>query len=138
MGYNTRYMGEIRIVPPIGWGELSDADKTWIDPWNSNHYYDCALQLDEEPVDTPDGTLTRKQVTAIIPASEDDYKGYGIVEAVQGIVDRWAPTGRTFGGYLECEGEEAGDLWRLAVVDGRATRIEPRIIWPDLSEEPKR
>lgn len=35
-------------------------------------------------------------------------------------------------------GEDFNDLWKLAVIDGKATRIVPVITWPDGTTETMR
>jgi hypothetical protein len=127
MGYYTRFEGEIIIDPPLAWGEVKDS------PWLSDEHGDVVLLLAEETVteDTDEGTsvFTRKTGAAVVPVTDDSYKGYDIVRHLQQIVDAFP--GHIFTGYISAEGEEAGDLWRLAVKDGRAVKIKPRIVWPE-------
>jgi hypothetical protein len=131
MGYYTRFDGEIRIAPPLAWGEVKGS------PWLSDDHGDLMLSLVEEDVtaETDEGTsvFTRKSVNAISPVTDDSYKGYDIVTHLQKIIDAFP--GHTFTGYISAEGEEAGDLWRLAVKDGRAVKVMPRIVWPDEADE---
>jgi Family of unknown function (DUF6205) len=122
MGYNTSVTGEIRIEPPLAWREFKDSPFAGRD-------MDVKLRIDEETVDTDDGPLIRKTASAIVPAWEDSYKAYKLIEHVQQVIDAFP--GHTFTGRLECEGEENTDLWRVVIRDGRAVRIEPRIVWPD-------
>ncbi|MFK0062661.1 DUF6205 family protein [Streptomyces werraensis] len=122
MGYNTSVTGEIRIEPPLSWREFKDSPFTGQD-------MDVKLRIDAETVDTDDGPLMRKTASAIVPAWEDSYKAYKLIEHVQQVIDAFP--GHTFTGRLECEGEENTDIWRVIVRDGRALRIEPRIVWPD-------
>lgn len=123
MGYNTSVSGEIRIEPPLTWAEIKDS------PFLASYGLDVTLRVEEETVDTPDGTLTRRTATALIPSWEDSYKAYHLVEHVQRAIDAFPH--RRFTGRLECEGEENTDLWRVIIRDGRAVRVEPRIVWPD-------
>jgi hypothetical protein len=122
MGYNTSVSGEITITPPLTWNEIKDSPFLGCD-------LDVALHVQEETVDTEDGTLTRKTATALVPAWEDSYKAYHLVEHVQRALDAFP--GHTFTGRLECEGEDNTDIWRVIIRDGRAVKIEPRIVWPD-------
>ncbi len=127
MGYYTTYTERITIEPSLTWAEVKGS------PWLDRSHGSVMLDLREEEVtqETDEGTtvFTRKTVVAVIPVSEDSYKGYGIVEDVQKIVDAFP--GHAWKGYISAEGEEAGDLWRLAVRDGRAMQVKPRIVWPD-------
>jgi hypothetical protein len=122
MGYNTSVTGEIRIEPPLTWREFKDS------PFVGDSK-DVRLRVEAETVDTDDGPLMRKTAVALAPAWEDSYKAYNLVEHVQQAIDAFP--GHTFTGRLECEGEENADLWRVTVRDGRAVRVEPRIVWPD-------
>jgi hypothetical protein len=122
MGYNTSVSGEIRIEPPLAWREFKDSPFTGTDK-------DVTLHVDEETVTTDDGPLIRKTAIALVPTWEDSYKAYKLVEHVQEAIDAFP--GHTFTGRLDCEGEENTDLWRVVIRDGRAVRVEPRIVWPD-------
>jgi hypothetical protein len=73
----------------------------------------------------------------VLPVMEDPFNAYEIVEQLQDIVDAFGP-GREFAGYLAADGSEPGDIWRLAVVGRRATKVTPRIVWPDGTEESPR
>lgn len=128
MGYYTSVDGEIRIEPPLTWAELKDS------PFNpkSTEYddrMDVKLQVVEETVETDEGSLIRRTAPAIVAARSESYKAYYLVEHVQKLID--SHPGHAFAGRLECSGEETGDLWRCVVRDGRAVKVEPRIVWPD-------
>lgn len=107
----TTATGEFRIEPPLTWAEIKNS------PY-----------LPE----TDEGTLTRRYADAIVPVTDEPYKGYEIIATVQKIID--AHPGHTLSGRFDCEGEEAGDLWRLVVRDGRAVQVKPQIVWPEGSE----
>lgn len=129
MGYNTRVTGEIAITPPLTWAEFKDS------PFNTSSIdaYDglkeVKFRIVETHVDTDEGTLTRITATALIPASEEEQKFYNLVVHVNQAIAAFP--GHTFTGRFDCEGEETGDLWRVVIRDGRAVRVEPRIVWPD-------
>lgn len=125
MGYNTHVTGAIRIEPPLTWGEFKSS------PFDGRDL-DIKLRIDEETVETDDGHLTRKTASALIPSWEESYKAYHLVEHVQRAIDSFP--GHGFAGRLECEGEEAGDIWRVVIRDGRAVEVRPRIVWPDDAE----
>lgn len=133
MSYQTTVSGEIRIDPPLPIDESlakSGFPGTVIGAFGSK---DVALKVVETPVEDSPGTY-RREAVAIIPVHGP---GYRMVEHTQEVIDRWGE-GRTFTGLLACWGEEAGDLWRLEVQNGRAVKVTPRIIWPDGAEEPRR
>lgn len=122
MGYNTSVDGELRIEPPLTWREFKASPFTGDD-------LDVRLRVEAETIDTDDGPLMRKTATALIPTWEDSYKAYHLVEHVQQAIDAFP--GHTFTGRLECEGEDNTDIWRVIVRDGKAVKIQPRIVWPD-------
>lgn len=130
MGYNTRYTGAIGIEPPLTWAQIKDSP--YLPESAEKNFPDVKLRVIETTTETEDGVLTRRVADAIVPVTDESYKGYGIVETVQKIIDAYP--GHEFTGRFDCEGEEAPDLWRLVVRDGRATRVEPQITWPEGSE----
>jgi hypothetical protein len=130
MGYYTRFSDEIRIEPPLTWAEFKDS------PWLSDQYGGVTFRIDveitEEDTDEGTVTVTRKTATAIVPVTTEETKFYGIVDDVESIVKTFPD--RTYTGYISAEGEDSGDIWRIAVKDGHAVKVTPRIVWPD--EEP--
>jgi hypothetical protein len=134
MGYVTRFNGEITITPPIPWGQIKDSP--FLPDAAKTGGKDIMFRIDQVERDTDDGTLIVRSAVALVSTWDDEARGYNIVEHVQQVVD--AHPGHEFGGRLDCYGEETGDLWRLEVRGRRAVRVEPRIVWPDGSEEPTR
>lgn len=132
MGYYTQYSGEITINPPIPWTDIN-TDYLPQNAWRSN--VDVQLRIDETTVNTDEGILILRKAIAIQPVTDEPYKGYDIIDHVQRIVDSYGD-GHTFNGFISCQGDESGDLWRLEVRDGQAVKVRPRIVWPDGSEEP--
>lgn len=132
MGYYTRFGGEIRITPPLPWVEIKTSPFVVTGDYGSVDR-DCKLRIVEESVDTDEGTLIRRHADAVVCTYDGQTKAYCIVEHLQELLDLHGE-GHTFGGYIEAEGEEAGDLWRLMVKNGRAVKVEPRIVWPDEAE----
>ncbi|MZF56897.1 hypothetical protein GTX53_24215 [Streptomyces sp. SID5594] len=137
MGYRTNVTGEFAITPPLTWGEIKNGPFTTAMALGkavrlymaSAHDYDLALRVNEESVETTEGTLVRRTAAALVMREIDDYRERNLVEQVQEIIDAFP--GHTFTGRLDCEGEENTDLWRVVVREGRALRVEPRIVWPD-------
>lgn len=127
MGYNTSVEGSIAITPPLNWSQIKDS------PFNPERGrldgMDVVFAVDEETVDTHEGTLTRRTAEALVPAWEEAYKAYNLVKHVQQVIDAFP--GHDFTGHLECEGEENADMWRVVVRDGRAVKVTPRIVWPE-------
>jgi hypothetical protein len=132
MGYITRFSGELAIEPPLTWAEIRDSDFS-PDHFEANRL-DVKIRVEEVTVDTVEGQMIRRSGGALIPAYEDEMRGYDIVEHVQRFIDTYGPA-HSLTGRFDCEGEEAGDIWRLVVHDGRAVKVTPRIVWPDGTEE---
>lgn len=132
MGYHTHVEGEFAITPPLTWNEFKGSEFA---PHNITSTYepDLILRVDESSVDTDDGPLLRRVATALEMRDIGEYRERGLVETVQRAIDAFP--GHTFTGRLECEGEENTDMWRVVVRDGRAVRVEPRIVWPDEDAE---
>lgn len=132
MGYITSFNGELAIEPPLNWAEVRTS-RFGPDQFERNGK-DVKIRVQEETVDTADGQLIRRQGVAIIPAYEDEMRGHNIVDHVQEFLYECAGH-HTLTGRLDCEGEDAGDLWRLEIHDGRAVKVTPRIVWPDGTEQ---
>jgi hypothetical protein len=128
MGYHTYVTGEFAITPPLAWQEYKDSQFA-PDNMKSSYEPSLILRVDEDTVDTDEGPLLRRTATALVMRQIDEYRERGLVDEVQAAVNAFP--GHTFTGRLECEGEENADIWRVAVRDGRAIRVEPRIVWPD-------
>ena len=130
MGYVTTFNGQIEITPPIPWGQIKESPFL---PDNARTYgKDIKFLIEEAERETDDGILVTRSAVGLVSTWDDDARGYHIVEEVQEAVD--AHPSHEFTGRLDCEGEEAGDLWRLEVRDRRAVKVTPRIVWPDGTE----
>lgn len=132
MGYETRVTGAILISPPIPYAVLAGSHFLGL-PYRRVVDKDCLLRVVEQVPEGGDGSLVRRVADAIVPAQQGAYSAYNLVDHVQAVI-RIFGEGRTFTGRLMCTGEEPGDIWRLEVHDGRAVRVEPRIVWPDGTE----
>lgn len=128
MGYTTHVTGEFAIEPPLTWNEFKDSRFA---PDNVENSYtpSLILRVTEDSVDTDEGPLLKRTATALVMREIDEYRERGLVAEVQKAIDSF--TGHTFTGRLDCEGEENTDIWRVVVRDGRAVKVEPRIVWPD-------
>lgn len=128
MGYTTYVTGEFAITPPLTWNEFKDSPFA---PHNAKSRYEPSLilRVNEDSVDTDEGPLLRRTATALVMRQIDEYRERGLVAEVQSAIDAFP--GHSWSGRLECEGEENTDMWRVIVRNGRAVRVEPRIVWPD-------
>lgn len=131
MSYTTHVTGEFTITPPLSWPEFKDS-RFAPDNAKSNRDPDLLLVVTEENVDTPEGPLLRRTATALAMREIDEYNSRDLLAQVQEAVDAFP--GHEWSGRLDCEGEESADLWRVVIRDGRAVKVEPRIVWPDDAE----
>jgi hypothetical protein len=129
MGYYTTVEGEIAIEPPLAWSEFKDSrfNSRSLDTYDGMS--NIKLRVNEETVETDEGQLVRLTATALVPAWGESSKYYYLVEHIQQAIDAFP--GHTFTGRLECSGEDAGDLWRVVIRDGRAVKIQPQLVWPE-------
>ncbi|MBX7464899.1 DUF6205 family protein [Streptomyces sp. NPDC057910] len=132
MGYVTHVCGEFAINPPLTWTEIQLSPFEPI-PTSLRRYsaanIDLYLRVEEDSVDTADGTLVRRTGTALVMPHIDEYRARDLVEQVQYCIDLFPD--HAFTGRLDCEGEENSDVWRVIIRDGLAAKIQPRIVWPD-------
>lgn len=127
MGYLTQVTGEIQITPPLTWKEIQEKGYQLGFPeecWTS-----VQVHIHEEEQNTDEGVLTRRTGITLIPACSEPYKAHSLVQHVQKIIDTFP--GHEFTGYLECDGDETGDLWRLYVKHREAYKVLPTIIWEE-------
>lgn len=131
MGYYSRFTGRIDIDPPVPWGLIKDSPSYPGPDFDS----DARLLIEEDRVDTDEGLMIKRRAIAIVPASEEPFKGYRMEENIQAVVDL---TGgvmglTTFIGHIGATGAD-GEQWRVKVVDRKAVRFEPAVVWPAESE----
>lgn len=125
MGTNSKFSGEITVTPPLTWNEIKATQMIDLVGKDS----EVRLDIDERKTDTPDGTLTVKTCSRIIPTSDQPYRGYYVKEALQVILDQ--NPGHTFTGYIEARLEDLSSMCRFLIKDGKAVKANPVITWPD-------
>jgi hypothetical protein len=135
MGYESRVTGEIEIKPVISHKQMIALMNADLARKPEDKYYrgdKCAVvEYDTNTEDTDAGRLTSFGGWAIVPSSDGAYKAYTLIEDVQAIVNMLGTETFRFLGYLEIHGEEPGDLWRIYIRDGKATQVEPVLVWPE-------
>lgn len=133
MSYHTRFTGEIIIDPQLTWAQIKDSPFL---PENARvgggRGRDLMFNVVTAERDTDDGTLTVRVAVGLVSTWEGEARGYDIEAHLQEAVDAFP--GHQFLGRIDAEGERSADIWRLKVVDGRATRFDPAIVWPEESE----
>ncbi len=125
MGYYSRYIGSIDIYPPIPASEIIDT--SFIASGSGRDFRvpvkDVMLIPSGSDIDFPGSSYA-----AIAPTMKDEYKGYNMAEDIQKIVDTYGE-GRSFTGFIRAEGEEAGDIRRYSVIDGKVVVETAVTIW---------
>jgi hypothetical protein len=129
MGYTTHVTGEFAITPPLTYKEFQHSRFA---PHQQTSRYNpsLVLRVTEKSLENDEGVFIKKTATDLVMRQIDEYREQGLVEEVQSAVDEFP--GHTFTGYLDCEGDENTDIWRVYVKDGKAIRVEPEIVWPVL------
>lgn len=132
MGYITHVRGGFLVEPHLTWQEIKasafEAPGLGGNDWAAPGV-DLRLSIVEQTVDTDEGSLVRRTSNGLRMPHIDEYRARGLVEQVQQCIDMFP--GHRWPGRLECEGEDNADMWRVIVRNGRALRIEPRIVWPE-------
>lgn len=134
MGYYTHFSGSIEINPPLGWKDIRD----WGDLQRRKYenpiinlfgQHDLVLEVEEYQIDTDTGINIVREGIAIVPASEDSYKGYDVFNLVSKLVETFPD--RIYSGHIFAEGEWNGDIWRVRIKDGKAVKEEAKFSWPE-------
>lgn len=134
MGYVTRVHGEFQILPDLTWSEIRKSpfgESTRPSRWMA-YGFDLDLVVDEESKETDEGVLIYRSSRSLVMQEIDEYRERNLVDQIQKIIDMFP--GHLFLGYLEGEGEESADIWRIVVRDGTAVRVKPEIIWPEYAQ----
>lgn len=128
MSYTTHVTGEFTITPPLAWTEFKDSKFA---PHYVTSRYDpeLILRVSERSVDTEEGPLLHRVADALVMREIDEYCADGLLEQVQKAVNAFP--GHEFSGYLECEGEDNTDIWRVYVKNRKAIKVEAQIVWPE-------
>lgn len=125
MGYYTRTDGEIRIDPPLKWGEIrqspfrEDDGQRWL-----------KILVATREVETDEGVMGVREGVAIVPTTDDEMKIYRPEGDLADILASISPD-HTFSGFIQGEGEESGDVWRISVRDHRPHMVKAVLSWPE-------
>lgn len=128
MGYTTGLTGHIKIEPPLKW--TRSKDHPLYVPDGKEPAGALKLLVVEDQVETDDGKLARLLGVALVFAWDYPVTCYDILSELQQAVD-YAGPGHEHIGEMYASGEDWNDLWKLAVVKGKASRLIPTITWPD-------
>lgn len=121
MGYESHWTGQVRIEPPLTWGEIKSSD--------CPRFNDLALRLDEDTEDTLTGQIRIVTAPAVAPLISGPFNGYDIETELQALIDAYP--GHEFTGAIEARPlDPGGTPWRYAVQGRTVVRQEPRTVWP--------
>jgi hypothetical protein len=132
MSSTVHVTGAITITPPITHGELAQVKhltaEVTVTPAAHVHR-DAYINVTETVEDHENGTLIRRQGTAIVAAG-NEFSHPNLNGDIMEIVDEFPD--RQYSGYLECwSPDDRGDTWRVIVRDGMVEEIRPTLTWPD-------
>lgn len=130
MGYKTSASGVITISPPLKWGDVSGSPYLPERVNRDGNWREIQYVGEMTERWTDDDQIITRVVTGIEPVNPGEpMKRYDLLIQVQDVIDHHP--GHTFAGHFEMHGEEAGDIARIVVRDGRAENIRPTLVWPD-------
>lgn len=126
MGYYSNLRGGWVVRPALTWVDLKDnlglTEEGRRTVW---------LQMAEVEIEQEDGVLHTKECHNVA-VYEDSVKAYDTEAEVKEIAEAFPD--HEFAGYLEVEGEENTDMWRMYIVKGKAIKHSVRAMWPDPPE----
>jgi hypothetical protein len=125
----TTITGAIMIDPPIPHHLLKGSKHL---PGDATNWPDLLFHITKQVKETDEGTLTSIQAEAIQSAGYET-QGRTAEAELRAIVKEFGE-GRTFTGYLNMEGEENTDMWRLVVRNGVVERVDAVITWPGFED----
>lgn len=124
MGYYTSINGTITLSR-----ELNHFETTTL---LVKDMYGVYLQPAEiSKIETPEGVF-HKRVTKYVDF-ELEGKNYGFEEEFRNFIAE-LPADVTANGYVQGEGEEQGDVWRLYVKGREVRRVAAKLVWPEVAE----
>ena len=129
MGYTTHVEGEFQIDPPLTWREIEASPFERVGSVYLARGIDLELAVEEQEKQIEEGVAFIRSASRLVMPHISEYWAYTLVEQVQKVLDMFPD--KTFSGSLFCEGEENTDIWRVEIHDGRAVRVEPKIMWPE-------
>jgi hypothetical protein len=126
MGYNTKFSGTIFTEPQMDW-TMRAAIREYCanaDVGKVRENSDLDGTCDWKPSDTDFSGLIHNGM-------EKSYDQDKWLRAL--INDLLKPAGFVCNGVIECQGEQAGDIWRIYVRDNEVTRddLAPGAVWED-------
>jgi hypothetical protein len=127
MGYYSHLRGGWAVHPPLKWSEiephveLTEAGRRTV--W---------LQVEEKKEDHEEGVLITKVCHHVAVYEGESIKAYDTEQEVREIAEAFPD--HEFRGYMQVEGEENGDMWRMYIVKGKAIKHTVEALWPDPPE----
>ncbi|KOU43236.1 DUF6205 family protein [Streptomyces sp. WM6378] len=111
--------GEIRIEPPLTWTECQ-----------GSRFLGRSTEGPRALLLEVDGELPTATVGLALPDRDDEESLDWLEDDLQELIDAFP--GHEFRGRIQCMGDgHWNDMWGVVVIDGRAQRVTPQVIWPD-------
>lgn len=118
MSYNTRLSGQFKLSPEV------------VLPGSAPQFTTVKLTHHTTPAYMNEGVYVPNSSRIVqIDAEAPEWVTTGMVLDDLRTILTILPEDVTFEGYLEGNGEEAGDLWRVYVVDRKPVAVAPKLIW---------
>lgn len=122
MGYNTEFMGDIEVTPPLP-ADLVAEFNAFCEERHEPAYtvvnpsYWCDWQVSE------DGAYL---------SWNGSEKSYEMEKWLAILIDKFLiPGGHVASGTILAEGEDSNDVWKIVVVDNDVTVKRASLVWDD-------
>src|SRR5258708_5446390 len=133
MGSEVNVSGQITIDPPLNHQDVRRARDLGLIEHDDGVPYDGQrdvwIKVADQVVETDQGTLIKREASAIIPDENDfshDHMNDQLAEIVAAFPDR------AYAGFLECSSpDDGGEKWRTAIRDGLVVDLFPVMTWPE-------
>lgn len=107
MGYYTYVSGDISFTPPLTEEEIEVIEAAM----EQEQIFGMTVELDK-----------------IVPY-DDEFKAHNFEEDLQLVVNMLP--GREFFGFMEGQGEDNDDVWRVRIEDGTVQKQKAVMTWPE-------
>lgn len=137
MSTHTRYRGAFTIEPPLTWPEIQ-VTEAWAghpDHFAASYHNRCRygtrLLVDEQSVDTSDGTLVRR-TASVVEIFGEELCHDDVMDDLRALALQHGAT-HDFVGTLDCREDhpDTGTPFRVRIVGTAVEEIWPVMFWPD-------
>lgn len=134
MSYDSTVRGELRIDPPLKWGQIRESRFYDADGIGrpGDRQPDVLLDVEREDTETEEGIVTRLHCRRVIPYQSAPYTARTLLEDVRELYEAFP--GHAVRGQLVAYDEEPGQIWRVVADDAGVRKEWARLVWPDGTE----